>query len=178
MEHKGRAREGGLEESRSISVRDFPIPRTGFNPKSSSNLSKLSYRGCTASNRLWTKNRGYRKQTIKPLLAGSRFAYKLFEILHAKQTMRTFLAETRIVFQGTVNRPRNLSNMPNAPYRRGHLNFASRGSKFEPTVQPVCSYNVVHMPSAPSSFRKRLEMRHHGKFDLSVNLENKISNSN
>ena len=32
------------------------------------------------SNRFWPKNRSYRKQTIKPLLTGSRFAHKLFEI--------------------------------------------------------------------------------------------------
>ena len=32
------------------------------------------------SNRFWAKNRTYRKQTIKPLLTGSRFAYKPFEI--------------------------------------------------------------------------------------------------
>jgi len=32
------------------------------------------------SNRFWAKNRTCRKQTIKPLLTGSRFAYKLFEI--------------------------------------------------------------------------------------------------
>jgi hypothetical protein len=32
------------------------------------------------SNRFWAKNRTYRKQTIKPLLTGSRFAYKFFEI--------------------------------------------------------------------------------------------------
>ena len=32
------------------------------------------------SNRFLPKNRTYRKQTIKPCLTGSRFAYKLFEI--------------------------------------------------------------------------------------------------
>jgi len=32
----------------------------------------------TISNRFWPKNRCYRKQTSKPLLTGSRFAYKLF----------------------------------------------------------------------------------------------------
>ena len=32
------------------------------------------------SNWFWAKNRTCRKQTIKPLLTGSRFAYKLFEI--------------------------------------------------------------------------------------------------
>jgi hypothetical protein len=32
------------------------------------------------SNRFWAKNRTCRKQTIKPLLTGSRFAYKFFEI--------------------------------------------------------------------------------------------------
>ena len=35
--------------------------------------------GCTTSNRLWVKNRSYRKQTIKPCLTGSRFAPKDFQ---------------------------------------------------------------------------------------------------
>jgi hypothetical protein len=44
-------------------------------------ILKRSSRGISgASNRFWAKNRTYRKQTIKPLLTGSRFAYKLFEI--------------------------------------------------------------------------------------------------
>jgi hypothetical protein len=35
-------------------------------------------RGCTTSNRHTPKNRSYRKQTIKPLLTGSRIAFKEF----------------------------------------------------------------------------------------------------
>jgi hypothetical protein len=46
---------------------------------------------------------------------------------------------------------------------RGHLNFALRRSKFKLTVQPVCSHNVVNMPSALSLFRRRLEFRHNVK---------------
>jgi hypothetical protein len=43
-------------------------------------LAALSRQVLTISNRFWLINRSYRKQTIKPLLTGSRFAYKLFEI--------------------------------------------------------------------------------------------------
>jgi len=44
-------------------------------------ILELTPRGISGmSNRFWAKNRTYRKQTIKPPLTGSRFAYKLFEI--------------------------------------------------------------------------------------------------
>jgi hypothetical protein len=58
------------------------------------------------------------------------------------------------------------------------LNFAPRRSKFEQTSQPVCSYNVIDLPSAPSLFRRRLELRHNGKPEFGSNLARKISNSN
>ena len=83
-EHKTRASEGSSTKSHAISAHNFPCPRStprpGFNPKTSPILAALSDHVLTTSNRFWTKNRSYRKQTIKPLLAGSRFAYKLFEI--------------------------------------------------------------------------------------------------
>jgi hypothetical protein len=83
-EHKRRASEGSSTESRSLPARDFPSPsasrRPAFNPKSSSILPALSQRALTISNRFWPKNRSYRKQMVKPLLTGSRFARKLFEI--------------------------------------------------------------------------------------------------
>jgi len=43
-------------------------------------LKRSSRETSGISNRFWAKNRTYRKQTIKPLLTGSRFAHKLFEI--------------------------------------------------------------------------------------------------
>jgi hypothetical protein len=83
-EHKRRASEGSSTKSRSIPVWDFPSPsanpRSAFNPTSSSILTPLSHHVLTISNRFWPKNRSYRKQMIKPLLTGSRFAHKLFEI--------------------------------------------------------------------------------------------------
>jgi hypothetical protein len=44
-------------------------------------ISERPPRGISViSNRFWARNRSCRKQTIKPLLTGSRFARKLFEI--------------------------------------------------------------------------------------------------
>ena len=83
-EHKRRAGEGSSTKSRSIPAQDFPSPtaspRPAFNPKFSSILPALSHHVLTISNRFWPKNRSYRKQPTKPLLTGSRFAHKLFEI--------------------------------------------------------------------------------------------------
>jgi hypothetical protein len=98
-EHKRRASEGSSTKSRSMPARDLPSPRPipGFNPKSSPILPALFHHVLTLSNRFWPKNRSYRKQTINPLLTGSRFACKLFDI---RQISTQILA------------PENLRKMP------------------------------------------------------------------
>jgi hypothetical protein len=83
-EHKRRASEGSSTKRRSIPTRDFPSPSlspgSAFIPNSSSILPAISHQVLNISNRFWLTNRSYRKQKIKPLLTGSRFAHKLLEI--------------------------------------------------------------------------------------------------
>ena len=74
-----------------------------------------------------------------------------------------------------LNAPRQeRSLIPTGDY----LKFALRGSKFDSTVQPICSHNVVNMPSALNSFQKLLEMCDNGETEFESYLARTISDLN
>src|ERR1700733_359688 len=66
--------------------------------------------GSTTSNRFWGKNRSYRKQTIKPLLTGSRIASNDFTKLqhsHPRNPLRIPATHAKITKHSLLLSPRN-----------------------------------------------------------------------
>jgi hypothetical protein len=159
-------------------------------------LERSSRRISDISNRFWVKNRTCRKQTIKPCLTGARTHIRIFEILqisaqnpaalhpqsHARfANFKAFLTETAQHSEFVVTSSKQTTGEFLTETRiacRHHLNSAPRRSNFKQVSQPVCGYNVIALPSAPSLFRRRFELHHNGKPEFGSNLARKISNSN